>query len=134
MAKKRRSLPADLAAGVRRVQRWRDSRTRLGRMPEELWSECVALASSHGVNPVARALRLDYYSLKRRLEGSATRPKRPRPTPLFVEVDVPPPSGGAPWVIELQESRGRQMSLRVPGPVDVVALVEAFWRRRRCSR
>lgn len=73
MAKKHRTLLPDLAAGLRRVTRWRESRARPGPMPEGLWSEVVALARIHGVNPVARALRLDYYSLKRRLDGS---PKR----------------------------------------------------------
>jgi hypothetical protein len=104
-------------------------------MPEGLWSEVVALARVHGVNPVARALRLDYYSVKRRLEGSPKRSKKPRrTTPAFVELELPPPSDHAPCVIELQEARGRTMTIRAPGPIDVVGLAEAFWRRRRCSR
>jgi hypothetical protein len=50
-----------------------------------LWAAAVELAREYGVNKTARALGLDYYSLKRRLE-SGTHP------------GLYEPKGGAPFI------------------------------------
>lgn len=134
MGKKRSRLPADLTAGARGVNRWRERRKRPGRMPEDLWSECVALARVHGVNAVARALRLDYYSLKRRVEASSRRSRVSPPVPVFVEARVPPAPLSAECVFELENPGGGKMTVRVCGPIDVVTLAEALWRASSCSR
>ena len=39
-------------------------------MPAELWGEAVSLAQSEGVAAVARALRVDYKSLARRVDAA----------------------------------------------------------------
>jgi hypothetical protein len=49
------------------VERWREQEVCRWRMPEELWDAAVSLARTHGVGPIARALRLDYGSLKKRM-------------------------------------------------------------------
>jgi hypothetical protein len=51
-----------------RFERWRRRRKKRSRIPEQLWRAAVAVAASYGVNPTARALGLDYYELKKRLE------------------------------------------------------------------
>jgi len=38
------------------------------RMPEALWKAAARLARAHGLSPVAKALGLDYYSLKKRTD------------------------------------------------------------------
>ena len=134
MRKNRPTLPPDIAEVLERIEYWRKTRPGPGRMPEALWSAVVGLVPAHGLNPVARALRLDYYSLKRRFDAAPTRLKARERTPAFVEVALPPVSSPAQCVLELQEPRGGKMTLQMHGPVDVVALAEAFWRRRRCSR
>jgi len=134
MGKTHTLLPPDIAEVLKGIEHWRKTRPRPGRMPEGLWSAVVGLVPSHGLNPVARALRLDYYSLKRRFEAAPPRRKGPERTPAFVEVALPPASSTAQCVLELQEPRGGKMTLQMHGPMDVVALAEAFWRRRRCSR
>ena len=45
-----------------RIELWRRTREKPGRMPEGLWREAAKLARKHGVNPVKEALGLDYYS------------------------------------------------------------------------
>ncbi|MBI4881737.1 MAG: hypothetical protein HY812_19065 [Planctomycetes bacterium] len=55
-----------------RIERWRATRQKRWPMPAPLWERAVALAQRHGVGPIARGLRLDYYSLKRRLGGPRT--------------------------------------------------------------
>ena len=114
-------------------KQWRKTRKRPGRMPEDLWNLVVRLARRHGINPVAHPVGLDYYSLKRRLDASeATGRAARRASSRFVEVEVArPPPVSPQCVLELEGPRGRKMTLRVCGPVDVVALAEAFWRRVR---
>jgi len=111
-------------------------------MPEDLWQVAVLLTRKHGLNPVARALNLDYYSLKRRSKpsggkrvrasqgGSRNHQKESSP-PAFVEVGLTSPQIPPECVLELVGPRGVKMTVRLRGAVDVVALVEAFWRRRR---
>jgi hypothetical protein len=71
MAAKRAALfdPA-LAIGLARVQpavaAWRQRRRHREAIPENLWRLVVPLAQSHGVSPVARALRLNYLALQQR--------------------------------------------------------------------
>lgn len=136
-------LPQDLAEAKKRVEHWRRTREKAGPMPEDLWDVAVRLVRRHGTNPVARALNLDYYSLKRRCNTSGrvrgrTRPTRGSrsrsravPSPAFVEVDVTSPQITPECILELVGARGVRMTLRLRGPVDVVRLAEAFWRRRR---
>ena len=68
----------------RRIARWRDTRTHRGApMPAPLWAVAVALARQHGLYTTARTLRIDYGSLKKRLD---TTPARRVPSPAFVEL------------------------------------------------
>jgi len=60
---------ADLSRLEARFRRWRQARNRGERIPESLWTAAATLARSEGVNPVARALVLDYYRLKERVEA-----------------------------------------------------------------
>src|SRR6266545_3590336 len=72
MPRKRR---AELLAGVaqlrERIERWRRTRERRTAMPADLWSGAVALARTEGAYPIARALRLNFEGLKRRMAEAA---------------------------------------------------------------
>jgi hypothetical protein len=65
------ALPASLEAARRRFERWRRTRPARSRIPEALWASAVKAAGKHGVHRTAKALRLDYYSLKERVEVAA---------------------------------------------------------------
>jgi hypothetical protein len=80
-------------------------------MPEDLWSAAVALVQSQGLNPVARALRLDYYSLKKRVDGGVSGSTAP-----FVEVALPRSAWGPETVLEIERPDGSQMKVQVMGP------------------
>ena len=57
-----------------RIAEWRGTRgTSAERMPERLWAEAARLARVYGGSRVARALRLDYGALKRRVVGKGGR-------------------------------------------------------------
>ena len=135
-------LPKDIADAKLRVDHWRKTREKAGRMPEDLWGVAVRVARKRGINAVAKALHLDYYSLKRHVKASGgARSRKPaaarrsvpkkKPAPAFVAVDVVPPATMPECVLELVAPRGAKMTVRIRGSVDVVALAEAFWRRRR---
>ena len=114
-----------------RLEAYRGKRRRRRRLPEPVWDSAVGLARTHGINRVARALRLDYYRLKRRIEATQ-KVTAPSPTkPGFLEVELDQVSQGAECRIELEEPNGSKMKIGLvgPGSEQLVSLVQAFWRR-----
>lgn len=65
-------LPLALSAVRRQFDQWRSRHRKHTRLPKELWRQAAALAREHGLNKTARALGLDYYSLKKHLEEMTT--------------------------------------------------------------
>lgn len=130
MGSKGRAEPSrEINAARSQVEGWRRTRQKAGRMPEELWDLAVGLARVHGVNPIARALALDYYSLKKRLDAAVV---VPRSAPTFVEVDLASTGGSTECVLEFEERKRGKMTIRLRGTngVDIAALAAAFWKRR----
>ena len=64
-------FPAACSRLQRKLSQWRQQRRPRARIPEELWRGAAQLARTHGINRTARALRLDYYSLKERATALA---------------------------------------------------------------
>ncbi len=126
------STSIGLEKTLRRIARWRETRPYRGAaMPAALWAAAVALARQHGLYPTARALRLDYGSLKKRL---GTADAGHVASPAFIE--LPPavrPSGLGPCVIDLEAPRGGRMRIEVTGVTmaDLVTLTRAAWSRAR---
>ena len=138
---------------------WRNTRTRRTRMPEELWSRAVALASEHGVWRVAKFVRVRFDTLKTRAESATeTRPGAPchdaRPGRSgFVEMAMPPAAAaltplvdsrtsrtlGAPiaakhsTIIELSAANGARLviGLDKADALDVENVAAALWRLAR---
>jgi hypothetical protein len=74
---KRCDLPAGLEGVRRRFERWRQTRRGHARIPDALWAAAVKAAGVHGLHRTVRALRLDYYSLKERVEQQAGTTRAP---------------------------------------------------------
>jgi hypothetical protein len=133
----------------RQLEAWRNSHALRRRLPEELWTAAVGVAGQEGIYRTARALRLDYANLKRRIEATDAKKaifpskaqqddarvkprrkvgasvKRGSAPPEFVELLAG--SIGADCVIEVEGQGGRmriQMKLTAP---EVVSLVRE-WR------
>jgi hypothetical protein len=119
-------FPAALSRVQRKIEQWRERHRPRSPLPEELWREAAELAGVHGINRTARALRLDYYSLKKRAAIAAAGDER---TPEFVEVlpgglgDVRPQC-----LIELEDGGGAKMRIHLQGGSlpDVAELTRAF--------
>jgi hypothetical protein len=65
---KTRDLPPGLEGVRRRFEHWRRTHRRRSRIPEALWAAAVRAAGRCGIHRTSKALRLDYYSLKDRVE------------------------------------------------------------------
>jgi hypothetical protein len=126
-ANERGQLPADLLRGQARFQEWRKRRIAGARIPEPLWSLAVRLASTHGVCRAATALGLDYYSLKKRADASATVPP-PAGGPTFIEL-TNPAMVAKQCRFELDNGAGATMRVELVGydATDVEALARSFW-------
>jgi len=130
-------VPAEIRELSRQIEQWRSTRPHRMPMPEPLWALAANLAARYGVAQVSRFLRLDYYSLKERVQPEERHPitvSESRPSgPTFIEI----PSLTAPAVsecsIELEHPRGRRMRIHVKGIAlpDVAALTRTFWGMKR---
>jgi hypothetical protein len=111
-------LPAagrNLAEAAAALTRWRSSKPLGARSPDVLWSQAVALASTHGVTKVARVVRLDYVRLKCRLLAEAGAGV---PLPLgFVEMTLGLTPAGPNCFLALSDARGRALTLAWTRPV-----------------
>ena len=116
----------------RRFDAWRGAGDKGRRIPEALWESATELAREIGVNPVARALHLDYARLKRRVTGQVASKKQASPTPTgptFVELAVDVVSLRPECVVEF-EGRSGKVTMRLTGQdsVAIAALAEALSR------
>jgi hypothetical protein len=119
-------FPAALLRAQRKIEQWRQRRRPRARIPEELWREAAQLACAHGINRTARALRLDYYALKKRAAAAARSGER---AAEFVEI-LP---GGLPTprpecMIDIEDASGTKMRIGLQGGdlPDVADLARVF--------
>jgi hypothetical protein len=97
----------------------------------------VRLARRYGLNPVAQVLRVNYTALKHHLAASAAS-QAPRSGAIaaeFVEVPMaacPSPESVRGWVIELEDSDGSKLTLRLAqtDSAGALALAQGLWRQR----
>jgi hypothetical protein len=122
-----------------RIEQWRRTRAKRSPMPEPLWEAAVRLAQADGIYPIARALRVNYQTLKCRVAVASSGGSR---TPAgFVELTPIPANpahaaGSVPrdeLVLELSSGDGATLAIRLPSEreLDVERLAEAFLRRGR---
>lgn len=117
-----------------RIERWRATRTKRSPMPEPLWDAAVELAQAEGIYPIARALAVNYQTLKCRVAMASNGNSR---TPAgFVELTPMPANGSVSrgeLVLELSSGDGATLTIRLPSEreLDVERLAEAFLRRGR---
>jgi len=129
-------FPAWLERTRQRFERWRMTRQGHSRIPETLWASAVKAAGRYGLNPTARALGLDYYSLKKHVEaaGACGRPDR-RPVVKFVELGPPSSTSTSECMLELEHPRGAKMRVQLKGmpAPDLAALSRSFWDLGVCQ-
>jgi hypothetical protein len=87
----------DLQAVSRQFAEWRSRKTSTRcRIPKDLWAEAVRVCGTYPIRDVHKELGLNYDKLKKKVEGSADKPK-----PSFVSVELPQPQTTDPmceWI------------------------------------
>src|SRR5208283_2850116 len=119
-------LPAPLEFVRKRFERWRRTRKPPARIPDSLWGAAVEMAGTYGLHRTARALPVEYYSLKKRLEQeSVAARERHEPSPGTTFVELPAvPTGTYDCTLELEDTVGSKMRvhLKAATPLDLTAL------------
>jgi hypothetical protein len=140
------ALPPRLEGVRRRFERWRQGRQSRARIPEPLWDSAVEMAAAHGVHRTARALGVNYYTLKDRLEqrgaggeiapasdaavgSSASAP--PAAVTTFLEMTSPRPVGTCECTLELEDGGAKlRLHLRGVAAPDLASLSRSVWDLR----
>lgn len=112
----------------RRFRVWRSRGPHRRRIPEELWQAAVDAAREHGLWRASRGLRLDYYSLKRRLGSCAPAPEAE--SVEFVEIPRKVLSTGPGCVLELQDPKGLRLRVELRDAAGAEGLARALWSQR----
>jgi len=95
-----------------------------------LWAAAVKAAGRYGVYGTARALGLDYYSLKKRSEVAGLHsPSEAGGKTDFIELIPAASAGPAECLLELEDPRGAKMRIHLKGGQvpDLAALSRSFW-------
>jgi hypothetical protein len=112
-----------------RLDEFRSTHALRSRLPESLWAAATELAKRHGMYQTARALRLDYAGLKKRLETHG-RGKRKRTTasPSFMEFIAPGAKPVTDCTVEVELAQGSKLrlSLQAIATSELVNLIRAF--------
>jgi hypothetical protein len=90
----------------------------------------VELAREHGLQRTAQALRLNYYSLKKRFRLIGDALCRPQREATFVELLPPGAAGHSACTIEMENAQGGKMKIHVQGlgGPDIAVLSDSFWK------
>jgi hypothetical protein len=138
--KKRRDLPGRLEGLRRRFEQWRRTRKVRTRIPEPLWAAAVKLAEQYGVHRTAKALRVDYYALKERVEqnaisagaqqAAAATASKAVAQAEFLELPTAAWPGSGECTLELEDAGGAKLRVHLKGfaAPDLAALSRSFWQ------
>jgi len=131
----RPALPAGVRQLRRRIEYWRRTRERRTAMPGDLWRDAIALARTGRPYAVARALRIDFDGLRRRMAETGAGASDPVPG-AFVQLSgaeiLGASASSAPGtVVELSDRDGVRLTVRLTAgsEVDVARVVAAFRHR-----
>lgn len=117
-SRRSQSLPPQLEAGRRSFERWRRQRTGRARIPESLWRTAVELAGEFGVHRTAKVLRLNYETLKARVNGAGPDTHRQSSSSggsgaKFVELIAGTLPGAGRCLVELDDGHGVRMCMHL---------------------
>jgi hypothetical protein len=124
-------LPEEITLLKRRISEWRNGRTERSPMPGEIWESAVTLAQIFGACKIARAVDLDYKSLRLRVVRAIGNPGLV--SPAFVQLQVPTAAESVPMpapgaTIEISAPDGSRMwvQLEAGHGMEARAIVAAF--------
>jgi hypothetical protein len=123
-------VPSELEQLRRRFEEFRNTRPGHARLPEDLWAAAAELAKRYGVNPTARALRLEYGGLRKRVEnrGQTKRKRAAATPPTFMEFVAPGAKAVTNCTVEVESAQGGKLrlELKAVATTELVGLIRAF--------
>ena len=132
--RKTRDIPARLAGVRRQIERWRRTRKVRSRIPEPLWALAVEVAGTYGIHRVAKALRLSYYVLKKRVTESVAvhRVTKRGVKATFVELTTAVQTASGECVLEMEHAGGAKMRMHLKGVAmpELAAIIRSFWNHQ----
>ena len=128
------NLPAKLARGRERFEKWRSTHKARTRFPGHLWSAAAKLAGEYGLNRTARTLRLDYKCLKKHIESTV--PGDNSKTSVGSQFFQLLPSELTALVecaVECEDAKGAKIRIHLKGSElpDIAALSSVLWNSDR---
>ena len=118
----------------RQFAQWRRRRSPGTRIPDTLWESAIELAREHGVSKTSRALGLDYYAVKKRVDAGSQRHRdEPAVGPTFVEFPLQAVPGNLACVLEAENEQGVRLRLELTGvpSTELAGLVRSVWSEAR---
>lgn len=118
---------------ARQFAAWRAQRSFGTRIPDRLWAAVAKAAASCGVHQTAKALRLDYYAVQRRVHSNGSQCIATRaedPLPAFVELPASALATAAgECILEFEKPEGSKLRVHLKGVQvpDLLALGAGFW-------
>lgn len=133
--RKSRILPTRAERIRRRFERWRQTRRGLSRIPESLWAAAVEMVATCGISRTAKALRVNYNALRKRVEQQgAAAPRGPEENNATTFLELAPPTrvGSCQCTLELEDDSGAKMRVHLQGTEapDLATLSRSFWELR----
>jgi hypothetical protein len=130
MASEAADVQGELEQLRRRFEEFRNTQSARSRLPESLWAAAAELARRHGVNPTARALRLDYTGLRKRVEkqGRHKRKREVAAPPTFMEFIAPGAKAVTNCTVEVESAQGGKLrlELKAVATTELASLIRAF--------
>jgi hypothetical protein len=129
----RRARRPDITELSSQIEEWRRTRTKMHPMPPELWDSAVAVARELGVYATSKQLGINYNSLRFRCGGSCPSQGEHEEVPIsFVELKPTMPIGAMGSELELSDSGGRKLTIRLGqgASVDLAGLARELWSSR----
>jgi hypothetical protein len=119
----------ELETTRQRFEEWRRTRPVGARIPKSLWSAAARMAARHGIHRTAKVLRVDYYSLQRRVQQESASGAAGDGVSTFIELAAPLASDTGECVLELERAGGEKMRVHLKGLAvpDLAALSRSFW-------
>jgi hypothetical protein len=132
MNTKRGERPAPLEGARRRFKVWRETHEIRSRIPDSLWNLAVRMARTYGIHRTSKALQVNYYTLKQRLEEpSEVSPAVPAggAGANFLELVPSASAGSGECTLELENAAGAKMRISLKGlpPPDLMGLSRSFF-------
>ncbi len=91
----------------------------------------VELADAYGIHQTARALRVDYYSLKKHTEAESAAAPGSSEKAMATFLELPRPASASPCqcTVECEDGNGAKMRVHLTSeaPPDLAALSRSFW-------